>query len=727
MTNLNGKSSGRAVSAAFIAMAVLSAVLGILSAVFLIINDAAGSSVIAVLAMWAALFIASVVFAAVIPKNTAGKVSELSGKISAYLNGNKGVSFRTNGTYDIDVISNRFSDMAETLSSLANDAEKILNGIERGDMRVGLDENAYPPDYRNMAGKINAALLALSDETKGVVDVFRAYSAGERNVSLNFTGEKAVYNDAVSDIHIDGSFFDDVDETISAACKGDFSKRIDEEKYSGVFKEYIIKTNELVESVDKPTKEFLRVFSDISHSNTFSKAISGKYSGIFEEIKLEANASLSFIENYLREIVEVFLKISEKNLKVSLNGNFKGDFKTIKDYIELSLNNFNGFFIDIENAARQISKDSIKIADGSNGVSQNNYLQSEAVGRLNVGITKLEEQSIESDKNIAEANDLAIEAKEKASLGNSQMDEMLSAMNEINDASNSISNIIKVIEDIAFQTNILALNAAVEAARAGEHGKGFAVVADEVRTLASRSQQAAKETTDLIETSIDKISYGAKIAHNTAESLADIIEKFNTISSIIEAVSQISSGQVAEIKELKKSVNEIDDAVREISSTSESAFESNSLDKNAKVLLSLVSSFDLKSKEEVERGKKKFKEAEKKRTDDKAKTDKKTDAGQPQKSSSKPEIKKPAAAKNNSGVTGEKPVSMAAIAKYPESAAPSDKNLLSVPIPEPKINSEDGVRHIPESGSVKDKTHKTHKADDMPVIDFDKTRDFGKY
>ncbi|MDR0326274.1 MAG: methyl-accepting chemotaxis protein [Oscillospiraceae bacterium] len=260
-----------------------------------------------------------------------------------------------------------------------------------------------------------------------------------------------------------------------------------------------------------------------------------------------------------------------------------------------TLQNLNGMFGEINSSTAQVSTGSKQIADGSQSLAQGSTEQAAAVEQLSSSISEIAQKTKANAEMAARAATLATTIMTNAETGSRQMDEMMSAVKDINQASQSISKVIKAIDDIAFQTNILALNAAVEAARAGQHGKGFAVVAEEVRNLASKSAEAAKETGGLIANSIEKAELGARIADETAASLAEIVTGINESTQLVSEIASSSEEQSEGILQINRGIDQVAQVVQQNSATAEeSAAASEEMNGQASLLEDLIAQFKLK-------------------------------------------------------------------------------------------------------------------------------------
>ena len=509
--------------------------------------------------------------------------------------GNFDVDIRSNSRDEIGQLSNSVADMASIFRSILVDINNLSIELEKGRISFRINSEKYEGSFKKVASAINNATNQLVEDSLYVVERIKEFGEGNFNSEIReFPGEKVIIKDGLIAVQEAlKNVSKDIFELINAANEGNLEFRLNVSKYIGEWKETTSGLNVFVENVVVPIKETQNALNQFAKGN-FEHRITNEYKGEFNNIKETVNFTAETIGSYINEISDALTQMADKNFDISIDREYLGDFKAIQESVNLIVTNLNELTRDIISSAEKVSIGAKQIAESSTSLAQGATEQAGAVEELTSTVAMIAEQSASNALNSDKANGLALNTKENAADGSKQMDKMLIAMEEINVASNSISNIIKVIDDIAFQTNILALNAAVEAARAGEHGKGFAVVAEEVRSLAGRSQQAAKETTELIESSVLKVEEGSKIANDTAEALVSIVGQIEEISSLIYSCAVASKEQEKSIEQITIGINQISTVTqRNTSLSEESAAASDELSNQADVFYTSVSDFKL--------------------------------------------------------------------------------------------------------------------------------------
>ncbi|HWR23385.1 MAG TPA: methyl-accepting chemotaxis protein [Feifaniaceae bacterium] len=390
----------------------------------------------------------------------------------------------------------------------------------------------------------------------------------------------------------------DTDMLVQGALAGELKTRADAEKHKGDFKKIVEGVNLTLDAVTAPVQEAAEVLRELSVGNLDAK-VTGEFQGDHAIIKHALNDTIASLKRYISETSHVLSELSKKNLTATITSEYRGDFVELKDSINGIVTSLNDMLYEIGAASDQVAAGTVQVSAGSQTLSQASVEQASSIEELNATVSDLAEHTRHNAARAATARGLTAEAQAQAQDGNKKMHAMQVAMQAINETAGSIGKIIKVIDDIAFQTSILSLNAAIEAARAGQYGRGFSVVADEVRNLAQKSANAAKETTDLINNSIKKAAAGTRIADDTSAVLREITASVEQAAALVKEIAEASNEQATGIAQVNTGLSMMADMVQQNSATAEqSAATAEELSGQADMLREMVDEFLLIGEEE---------------------------------------------------------------------------------------------------------------------------------
>lgn len=350
----------------------------------------------------------------------------------------------------------------------------------------------------------------------------------------------------------------------------------------------------IIESISNPVEEIKSAALEMAKGN-YDLEI--EYTSE-DEIGVLADCMREMIlvtKNNISNITEVLNKFAEGNFDVDIEGDYIGEFIAIKESLEKIVDSINNTFYDIKIVTEQVKDGSEQVASTAQVISEGAINQAGIIQELIASIGEINEKVKVSTEQANSTNVLTIELGNQIELNNEKMNEMVTAMNKIEESSRNIKSIINTIYSISEQTNLLALNAAIEAARAGESGKGFAVVADEIRKLAEESSVAVKNTEILIEDSISNVNNGKNIADEASEALNAVVGKAKEAVELIGTIAKLTEQGAMSISEVYEGIDQIAEVVESNTAISEeSAAASEELSSQSESLQNMIDKFKLR-------------------------------------------------------------------------------------------------------------------------------------
>ena len=455
------------------------------------------------------------------------------------------------GSYQGDFlkIKQSLEQSAKAINLLISDSTYLVNSALAGELSNRADSNAHNGEFKSIITGINQTLDAIIQPVQLTSSYLDNIAVGQLpNLDKSqFKGDfENILSSFETSIHAINLLLNDTSMLASAANSGELSKRADVELHQGAYRDIVSSINDTLDAISTP----------------------------------------------LQSCIAVMNALEQGDLTKKIDGNYSGDFSCLKDSVNQSIENLAAMVTEINETANTVANASAQISQSTQELNSSTESQAASIEETTVSMGEVTDKVTSNTKHAQTANEHAQNADQQAIEGGELVNNTVTAMKAISDSSNEISNIIEVINGIAFQTNLLALNAAVEAARAGEKGRGFAVVAAEVRQLAQRSSDAAKEISGLLKDSADKVENGLMLAEQSGNTLRDIVSSIQTLSKLMNDIAISSNEQSNGVSQINIAIKQIDQSVQQNNSLVEQTSHAGaSLDKQASHLKALVSQF----------------------------------------------------------------------------------------------------------------------------------------
>ena len=350
----------------------------------------------------------------------------------------------------------------------------------------------------------------------------------------------------------------------------------------------------LIETVKALVAETAGIVQAARDGHLDRRGDDAKFQGAFRDLVRGINETLDAFCAPVQETSAALAKVAERDLTARVSGDYKGDFATIKNSLNMAVENLSGALAEVNSSAQHVSDTAVQLSSSSEEIASGAQEQASSLEETASSLEEISSTIKQNAENARQASQLAAGSREAAEKGGQVVNAAVAAMGEINQASKRIADIITTIDEIAFQTNLLALNAAVEAARAGEQGRGFAVVASEVRNLAQRSASAAKEIKGLIQDSVRKVENGSELVNRSGQTLAEILQSVKRVTDIVAEIAAASQEQATGIEQVNKATMQMDQVTQANSAqTEQMSSTAQGLSSSAEELQAMVARFRL--------------------------------------------------------------------------------------------------------------------------------------